>query len=237
MIRHVRFDKKQRIVDVLARRIESGQLGNGSLLPGEHQLADEFAVSRGTLREALAELKRRNYIATQSGVGSIVTYDGLPLDQRVGWARALADSGVAIRTELLRLQRVQRPDLQDSFGLSDYVEVERRRLTDAGIAVSLELAVLPARDGLEKLPDTGLLDDSLTASLVACGFVGAQGEQWLGSRPLDEREAALLARPPGTVFLAATRVTYDARHRFMERVDSLLDPAHFRWHLTFGGAS
>lgn len=62
-------------------------MADGFLLPGEHQLAEEFAVSRGTLREALAELKRRNYIATQSGVGSIVTFDGMVLDQRSGWPR------------------------------------------------------------------------------------------------------------------------------------------------------
>ena len=33
-------------------------MADGFLLPGEHQLAEEFAVSRGTLREALAELYR-----------------------------------------------------------------------------------------------------------------------------------------------------------------------------------
>ena len=79
MIRHVRFDKKKRVVDELIRRIEGGVMADGFLLPGEHQLAEEFAVSRGTLREALSELKRRNYIATQSGVGSIVTFDGMVL--------------------------------------------------------------------------------------------------------------------------------------------------------------
>ena len=89
MIRQVRFDKKQRVVDELIRRIESGLLEDGLLLPGEHQLAQEFKVSRGTLREALAELKRRHYIATQSGVGSIVTFDGVMLDQRNGWGRRL----------------------------------------------------------------------------------------------------------------------------------------------------
>ena len=57
MIRQVRFDKKQRVVDELVRRIESGLMEDGFLLPGEHQLAQEFNVSRGTLREALAELK------------------------------------------------------------------------------------------------------------------------------------------------------------------------------------
>ena len=53
MIRQVRFDKKQRVVDELIRRIESGLMEDGFHLPGEHQLAQEFKVSRGTLREAL----------------------------------------------------------------------------------------------------------------------------------------------------------------------------------------
>jgi len=37
MIRQVRFDKKQRVVDELVRRIESGLMEDGLLLPGEQQ--------------------------------------------------------------------------------------------------------------------------------------------------------------------------------------------------------
>ena len=77
MIRPLRIDKKQQVVDELVRRIENGLMEDGVLLPGEHRLAQEFKVSRGTLREALAELKRRQYIASQSGVGPIVTFDGV----------------------------------------------------------------------------------------------------------------------------------------------------------------
>jgi len=44
----------------------------------------------------------------------------------------------------------------------------------------------------------------------------------------------LLGRPVGTVFLKALRTTYDRRERFMEYVESLLDPLHFRLHLQFG---
>ena len=138
MIRHVRFDKKKRVVDELIRRIEGGVMADGFLLPGEHQLAEEFAVSRGTLREALAELKRRNYIATQSGVGSIVTFDGMVLDQNSGWAQALADNGALVTTDVLRLEAVTRPDLfadyiaeQLSLILRHYdVEIE---VTGAGV--------------------------------------------------------------------------------------------------------
>ncbi|AKS08570.1 GntR family transcriptional regulator [Pseudomonas trivialis] len=234
MIRHVRFDKKKRVVDELIRRIEGGVMVDGFLLPGEHQLAEEFAVSRGTLREALAELKRRNYIATQSGVGSIVTFDGMVLDQHSGWAQALADTGARVSTDILRLEAVTRPDLFNRFGSDQFIALDRRRRTSDGTAVSLERSLMPASGGLESLPDVGLIDDSLTITLAAYGYVGAEGDQWIGAEPLSDEDAELLGRPAGTVFLKASRTTYDRRERFMEYVESWLDPLHFRLHLQFG---
>ena len=46
--------------------ILSGELARGERLPGEHALASRFEVSRATVRQALAELQRRGYIATSS---------------------------------------------------------------------------------------------------------------------------------------------------------------------------
>ncbi|MBX4138877.1 GntR family transcriptional regulator [Pseudomonas sp. S5F11] len=236
MIRHVRFDKKKRVVDELIRRIEGGMMADGFLLPGEHQLAEEFGVSRGTLREALAELKRRNYIATQSGVGSIVTFDGMVLDQASGWAQALADTGALITTDVLRLEAVTRPDLLNRFGSDQFIALDRRRRTTDGTAVSLERSFMPASGSLESLPRVGLIDNSLTITLAAYGYVGADGDQWIGAEPLSDEDAELLGRPVGTVFLKASRTTFDRRGRFMEYVESVLDPVHFRLHLQFGTA-
>lgn len=236
MIRHVRFDKKKRVVDELIRRIEGGMMADGFLLPGEHQLAEEFGVSRGTLREALAELKRRNYIATQSGVGSIVTFDGMVLDQASGWAQALADTGALITTDVLRLEAVTRSDLLNRFGSDQFIALDRRRRTTDGTAVSLERSLMPAAGSLESLPRVGLIDNSLTITLAAYGYVGADGDQWIGAEPLSDEDAELLGRPVGTVFLKASRTTFDRRGRFMEYVESVLDPVHFRLHLQFGTA-
>ncbi|KWU48772.1 GntR family transcriptional regulator [Pseudomonas palleroniana] len=236
MIKHVRFDKKKRVVDELIRRIEAGVMADGFLLPGEHQLAEEFAVSRGTLREALAELKRRNYIATQSGVGSIVTFDGMALDQRSGWAQALADTGAQVTTDILRLEAVTRPDLLSRFGSDQFIALDRLRRTPDGVAVSLERSLMPACGGLESLPSVGLIDNSLTITLAAFGYIGANGDQWIGAEALSDGDAELLGRPAGCVFLKAARTTYDRRERFMEYVESWLDPLHFRLHLQFGAS-
>lgn len=234
MPKHVRFDKKTRVVDELIRRIESGLLEDGFQLPGEHQLAGEFGVSRGTLREALAELKRRNYIATQSGVGSIVTFDGVALDQHHGWAQALAESGALVNTEVLRLEAVRRPELKHRLGTDQFIALDRRRRSTDGRVLSLERSLIPASGELEGLPRVGLIDDSLTITLAAYGYIGERGDQWIGAEPLSAEDAELLGRAPGDVFLKALRTTYDRQGRFMEQVESLLDPQHFRMHLQFG---
>lgn len=95
---------------------------------------------------------------------------------------------------------------------------------------------MPAVGDLENLPHIGLIDNSLTITLAAYGYVGADGDQWIGAEPLSDEDAELLGRPSGTVFLKASRTTYDRRERFMEHVESLLDPLHFRLHLQFGAS-
>src|SRR5574344_1151056 len=58
------------LLDKLERRIAG--LKEGVLLPAEQELADEFQVSKPTLRRALSELAERGCIAKINGVGSAV---------------------------------------------------------------------------------------------------------------------------------------------------------------------
>ena len=146
----------------------------------------------------------------------------------------LADSGALINTEVLRLEAVTRPDLLSRFGTDQFITLDRRRRSNDGTVVSLERALMPATGGLESLPRVGLIDNSLTITLAAYGYIGERGDQWIGAEPLNAEDAELLGRPVGTVFLKALRTTYDRQNRFMEQVESLLDPVHFRLHLQFG---
>ena len=53
----------------LRERILEGQLAVGERLPSEAELADEFGVNRGTVREALGMLSSRLLLRTSRGVG------------------------------------------------------------------------------------------------------------------------------------------------------------------------
>lgn len=231
MTGQVGFSKRSRLVEDLTERIRSGRLARGDRLPGENQLAATYQVSRGTVRSALSELQRRNLIATETGVGSFVTFDGVALDQGVGWARALADAGSDVTVELLGIEHGGAAELVERHG--PVVTIRRLRRTAAG-PVSLETSAVPAIGALADLPERGLVDGSITATLRAAGLNGTRGEQWISTVPLDEESAALLERTTGELFLHSIRTTLTSDGALVEHVESLLDPARFRFHLTFG---
>jgi DNA-binding GntR family transcriptional regulator len=64
--------KYAQVVAEIKRRIEDGDYPPGSLLPSEHQLVQDFGVSRPTIVKALSALRQENWIETQQGRGSFV---------------------------------------------------------------------------------------------------------------------------------------------------------------------
>ncbi|MFI9283291.1 GntR family transcriptional regulator [Streptomyces sp. NPDC053076] len=60
--------------------MRAGSRPAGERLPGQHALAQRFAVSRTTIRAALAELTGRGPITPRTGKGSYVLWDGRPPD-------------------------------------------------------------------------------------------------------------------------------------------------------------
>jgi GntR family transcriptional regulator len=228
--------KHERIVDALTKDIRGGQLPRGAQLPGEHALAASFEVSRNTVRQALTELSSRGLIATQSGKGSFVTFDGRTLDDRLGWTKALAKHGIDTVTTVIRLELVVEPDLAERLAVDspEFVAVDRVRTIVDGAPISYERSRIPAIGALRELPARGLTG-SLYAPLHAAGLRVEQGEEWVELVRLTEEEAALLSREPGERFLCTRRCSRTASGEFVEHVESLLDPDRFRLHILFGG--
>ena len=71
----------QQIKNYLLDRIRLGQLSNGDLIPSETQLSGALSVSRGTVRQALYELRVEGYVVREKGRGTFVKR---PLPKRFG---------------------------------------------------------------------------------------------------------------------------------------------------------
>ncbi|OLT11805.1 GntR family transcriptional regulator [Pseudonocardia sp. CNS-139] len=231
MTADVGFGKRSRLVADLTERICSGRLAHGERLPGEVQLAQRYHVSRGTVRGALSELQRRNLIATETGVGSFVTFHGETSGPTGGWAEELA-ACADVRVEVLGIEHGGPPELAERHG--PLVTVRQLRRGSASRPVALETSYVPGTGALADLPCRGFVDGTLTGTLAAAGLEPASGEQWIDVLPLGAGTARVLERRPGELFLHATRVTRTADGGLVEHVESLLDPARFRFHLPFG---
>jgi DNA-binding GntR family transcriptional regulator len=60
------------VYEIIMKAISNGTYPSGSLLPSENQLAEQFNVSRPTVRSAFARLMERGYVNRQRGVGTFV---------------------------------------------------------------------------------------------------------------------------------------------------------------------
>ncbi|MGC9666964.1 GntR family transcriptional regulator [Planosporangium sp. 12N6] len=67
---HRERPRYRQVAEELRRRILAGAIPAGQLLPSEPVLINEFGVSRGTLREALALLRAEGLVVTEHGRGT-----------------------------------------------------------------------------------------------------------------------------------------------------------------------
>lgn len=206
-----RADRARQMADVLRRQVLGGEY-DASGLPAEAVLAEEFCVTRNTVRAALDLLRAEGLVDRCPGVGTTVTSRKHPhgLDHLQGLAEVFDGRGT-IHNEVRVLTRVQPPptvrthlELQPE---DDVVFIERLRHLD-GVPLSLDLTYLA--------PDLGrhLLDQDLANRDVFALLEEASGES-LGHADLvveavtaDAHSAAVLGIPRNAALLMVERLTH-----------------------------
>lgn len=61
------------VCEIIAKGISDGSFSPGSLIPSENQLAEQYHVSRSTIRAAFAKLEEQGYVKRKRGVGTFVS--------------------------------------------------------------------------------------------------------------------------------------------------------------------
>src|ERR687889_808968 len=62
----------RQLADLLRGQIESGELGPGDPLPSELRLAQEYGISRTTVRQAIAQLRTEGLVSVERPRGTFV---------------------------------------------------------------------------------------------------------------------------------------------------------------------
>jgi GntR family transcriptional regulator len=205
----------------LLEELTSGNLEPGTKLANETELAERYAVSRSTIREAVGRLMDAGYLSRRHGAGTFVTSSPRtrhPLETTVSYTGMIRAAGHKPAETVLG-KAVRAPDDSECelLGLAredDVVEIERVRLAD-------RRPVIYSRDciPIELLGDysDAALDSSLYELLAATGHPVSSAGARLIPTVAGAKLARLLAVKRGAPLLHIDQVDYDERGRAVMR--------------------
>jgi GntR family transcriptional regulator len=197
--------------------LTSGKLEPGAKLPNENELAERFAVSRSTIREAVRGLMDAGYLARRHGSGTYVTSSPRtrhPLDTTVSYTAMIRASGhTPAETVVSKTLRAPAEEERQRLGLADgepVIDLERVRYAD-------RRPVIYSRDRipvalLGEYSDEAL-DSSLYAILARAGHPVSSATAQLIPALANAKLSKLLLVKRGTPLLHIDQVDYDERGR------------------------
>jgi DNA-binding FadR family transcriptional regulator len=95
-----------KVVALLRRRILEGEYAFEERLPAERNLAEEFDVSRGTIRSVLQILEQQHLVTRQIGSGTYVSHKEITNQQEISSITSpieMVEVRIAIEPQLVRL--------------------------------------------------------------------------------------------------------------------------------------
>ncbi|HVP75801.1 MAG TPA: GntR family transcriptional regulator [Gaiellaceae bacterium] len=203
--------RHRQIADALRRSIRAGVYVRGGQLPSERELAEEFEVSRGTVRQALATLRSEGVVVSRKGARGVVLSE--PRAQSFSellsfsaWARSLGETPGGRIVELARryadADDATRLDVRSGEPVFSLVRV--RML--GGTPVMIERTTFIESVG-RLVAGVDLESDSIYARLAEQGIVFAQARHYVSAIVADAEDAALLEVAEGTPLLRQVRRT------------------------------
>jgi GntR family transcriptional repressor for pyruvate dehydrogenase complex len=123
-------------VEQLATLIRLGVYPRGSTLPPERELADRLAVSRATLREAMAAMRQAGLVQTTRGRGggTVVTMRPVTPSARAASRRTKATRSNWV--DALDFRRIIEPGAAALAATVELTEIQRKRLQSAHESVA-----------------------------------------------------------------------------------------------------
>jgi GntR family transcriptional regulator len=205
----------------------AGRLVPGDKLPNENELADRFAVSRATVREAVGGLLEAGYLARRHGSGTYVTSaprSRHALDTTVSYTAMIRDAGyepgVTVLNKGVRAPNEGERELLGLPAGETVVEIERVRLADRRpVIYSLDRVPLALANDVE----SDALNNSLYLMLGSIGHPVARASARLLPVLADERLGRLLEIEVGAPLLHIDQIDYDERGRAVM--------LSFEWHV------
>jgi DNA-binding GntR family transcriptional regulator len=225
----------------LRRRIAQGEWGTGDRIAPELSLARHYAVSRVTVRQALAELAKDDLVERKRGSGTYVRPQQQPivydLNLTLGaYAQRIRELGFSNRAEIVESGLLQPPP--------EHLRAPLEMAPDGVVAYLLRRVFIneqPAAmyrswfdagvvPGIERCPGVeGSLSDTLEREY---GFVPVRSELYLEVVRATREEALLVDASSDVPLLVVTSTSYLADGRPLEHARTAWLGDRVRFHVT-----
>lgn len=219
----------------LAEQLASGKYKPGERLPSETALADQYGVTRMTVRQAVDGLVDDGLVVRRQGAGTFVSetgWSGRPLNRLSSFSEDLGRAGLEVDSVVLSQAAVDAPDdVRQALGLepaSQTVELERlRSVNDRPVSIAIVWLPLRLVPALVREPMAGR---SLYAVLESkYGIRPVRAQQRITAVGADDRLARMLDVEQGSPLVAVQRLTYAEDNQPLELARSWTVPDMPLW--------
>ncbi|MEV8565526.1 GntR family transcriptional regulator [Streptomyces sp. NPDC051322] len=218
----------------LQHLIEIGDLPPGTRLNNEIAMADQFGLSRPTMRQAMQHLVDKGLLARKRGVGTEVVTNRIR--RQVEFTSLYEDLEREARHPRTKVLSIDTMPAEEGVAAALCVKaggpvlaIERLRFADDQ-PIALMRNYLPA--DLTELTAEALADGGLYQLLRQSGIRLSTAEQTIGARRATAAEAKLLEESRGATLLTMTRTAYDGSGKPVEYGSHVYRASRYSFEMT-----
>ncbi|MCR9157452.1 MAG: GntR family transcriptional regulator [Rhodobacteraceae bacterium] len=226
--------KARRVYLLLREEISNGVFKDGVRLPGEHKLAEQFDVSRITIRRALEALAADGWIEKKTGAGSVVRAQE-QAEQRLSADFAtliphLVEMDRKTTARLLSFSYDSAPSaVAEALGISEGADVQKAvRVRSSGGQPFSHLTTYVPKDIAVSYDEADLATQPLFRLLERSGVSVESAHQTVTAALATPDVADALGVSVGSPLLFVQRIVRDANGQGVEHLSALYRPDLFR---------
>lgn len=221
---------------VLREQIAEGRFAPDQPLPGELELADNFGVSRVTMRTALDRLAEEGLIVRQRGRGTFAKQVATPTPARAdlkGLLENLLSMGLKTSVRLIDLATIPASaEVAEALRIEPGEAVQKAvRVRSHKNAPFSHITTFVPQTVAKSFGRKELAAKPMLALLEECGVKVSSADQTITAKLADHAVAPLLEVELGAPLLAVTRIVYDQDRRPVQLLRGLYRPDRYEYHM------
>lgn len=232
------------LAQTLKRKIDEEEWVEGSAIPTERDISENFDVSRSTVRKAILLMTEEGYLRSEHGSGTFV----MPRMTREhlyslhSFSDDISSKGEIPNQQILEMVVVSPTDfLREKLGLqagSSKVQKIKRLRFSGTTPIGIHTAFLPLGD-MKALTQEELLDSKSLYRLIKSkwNLKPVEAVESISARLPSPTECSLLEIPANEALITCCRITFSSKYKPMEYVEMVYPSSRYNYKIRINRSS